>query len=136
MYSARSANAAWNVSPARQLHSLQDGTRKRSQSVRQDARDITYNDVTETFHFRRITGDEADGLNLFLVGDDGKMDTAKLKGNISRQIAISLCDESGNAVATPEEIGTLDAALRARFHDVYKDLNEAPGEKKDQPAES
>lgn len=91
------------------------------------SREVEYNGVTETFHFRRITGDEADDLSLALVGDDGKMETAKLRGNISRQIALSLCDEEGRPVATAAEIGALDAGLRSRFHAIYDELNGAPG---------
>lgn len=96
------------------------------------AREVEYNGVTEVFHFRRITGDEADDLSLALVGDDGKMDTFKLRGNISRQIAVSLCDEDGKPVATADEIGGLDAALRSKFHAIFDELNGAPG--KDQKA--
>lgn len=100
------------------------------------ARDVEYNGATETFHFRRITGDEADELSLHILGEDGKMDATKLKGNVSRQVAASLCDEQGNAVATAEQIGSLDAALRGRFHEHYQELNEVKKEKKDQTAES
>lgn len=78
------------------------------------AREVEYNGVTDTFHFRRITGDEADELSLALIGEDGKMEAAKLRGNISRQIAMSLCDENGKPVATAEQIGELDAALRSK----------------------
>ena len=98
------------------------------------AREIEYNGVTETFHFRRITGDEADELNLALINDSGKMEASKLKGNISRQVAKSLCDENGNPVATADQIGALDVALRSKFHEVYEEINGAPG--KDQKAES
>ena len=96
------------------------------------AREVEYNGVTDTFHFRRITGDEADELSLALIGDDGKMEAAKLRGNISRQIAMSLCDENGKPVATAEQIGSLDAALRSKFHAIFDELNGAPG--KDQKA--
>jgi hypothetical protein len=98
------------------------------------AREIEYNGVTETFHFRRITGDEADELNLALINDSGKMEASKLKGNISRQVSKSLCDENGNPVATAEQIGALDVALRSKFHEVYEEINGAPG--KDQKEES
>lgn len=96
------------------------------------SREVEYNGVAESFHFRRITGDEADDLSLALIGEDGKMDNSKLRGNISRQIALSLCDESGNPVATAEDIGSLDAGLRSKFHAIYEELNGAPG--KDQKA--
>lgn len=91
------------------------------------AREVEYNGVAETFHFRRITGDEADELGLALLGDDGKVESAKLRGNVSRQIAISLCDENGNPVATAAEIGALDAALRGKFNTIFDELNGAPG---------
>ena len=96
------------------------------------SREIEYNGATDTFHFRRISGDESDELSLALIGDDGKMDASKLRGNISRQVALSLCDEDGKPVATAEQIGALDAALRSRFHEVFEQINGAPG--KDQKA--
>lgn len=100
------------------------------------AREIEYNGATDTFYFRKITGDEADDISLALIGEDGKVESAKLKGNISRQIATSLCDEDGKPVATAAEIGALDNALRSKFHAVFDELNGAPGKGQKEEIES
>src|SRR5690606_5661655 len=64
------------------------------------SREIEHDGQTVTFYFRAITADEADDLSIALYGDDGKIDRALFRGNVSRQVAKSLCDEQGKPIAT------------------------------------
>ena len=107
------------------------------------AREIEYDGEVQTLYFRKISGDEADELNLALLDEEAKMDPAKLKGNLSRQIATSLCDENGDPVATGPElnalaamIGDFPAALRAQFAEAFESINGAKSRGKDLKDES
>lgn len=99
------------------------------------ARDIEANGVTQTFYFRKLSGEDADQLLLEIMGDDNRVDRAKMKGNIGRQVAACLCDEQGNAVATPEEINALPVDLRNKFEAIVTEVN-GGAEKKPSPDES
>ena len=98
------------------------------------SREIEHDGQTVTFYFRAITADEADDLSIALYGDDGKIDRALFRGNVSRQVAKSLCDEQGKPIATPDEIGRLPVGLRAKLQQVFEDINGVSKEKKDPEA--
>lgn len=97
-------------------------------------REIEFLGETQTVHFRRISGDEADQLNLMFLGDDGKLDKNRMVGNVSRQLAISMCDEQGKPLATAEEIGAEDIGLRTKLFEAFEDANGLKVAGKDQPA--
>lgn len=89
------------------------------------SKDIEHNGVTKTFYFRKLSGAEADTLLLDLMSeDDNKLDRKKMVGNIGRQLAVCLCDENGNAIATAEEINSMrDVKLRSKFEAAANEVN-------------
>jgi hypothetical protein len=86
-------------------------------------RDVEHNGVTRKFHFRKITGEDADAILMSMMDENNKFDRAKIKGNVGRQIAASLCDEQGNLIATDAEINSLPVELRNKFEAIVTELN-------------
>jgi hypothetical protein len=96
------------------------------------SKEIEHNGVKRTFHFRKVSGEEADNLLLTLLDDEGKYDRAKMKGNVGRELAVVLVDENGKTIATADEINSLPGALRAKLDAASKEVN-GVNEKKDLP---
>jgi hypothetical protein len=87
-------------------------------------RDIEFDGVTEKFHFKRISGHDADAIALDIaLDDDGKPTRTSVLHSVAAQVAASLCDESGKPVATAAEIDALPAGMRQRFVEVMNEVN-------------
>lgn len=77
----------------------------------------------KSFLFRRLTGLEADTMQVALMTDDGKVDVKKLRGHRAKLVAACLVDEDGAAVFTPTEVAEWDNDLLNDFHNVCRKLN-------------
>ena len=98
-------------------------------------RDVEFNGRTKKMHFRLISGESADEMQLASLTEENKLDRRAFAEMPSREIAASLCDESGNLITTFDEVRRLPAAVRKVLHAVVSEVNGING-KKSSPTES
>jgi hypothetical protein len=98
-------------------------------------RDVEFNGRTTKMHFRLITGESADEMQLASLTEDNKLDRRAFAEMPSREIAASLCDADGKLIATFDEVRAIPAALRKALHAIVSEVN-GVGAKKSSPTES
>jgi hypothetical protein len=58
----------------------------------------------EEISIRQLNLLERDDYNLSVIGDDGKVDVSRLRGNKARLIALCLVDEEGKKLLTEQDV--------------------------------